>query len=197
MGNTLRISGGEFRGRLIKSGDFKGLRPTTERNREAIFSTLQSMNAIEGRLVLDLYAGTGILALEALSRGAAQATLVDSNSRCINVIKENSDSLGLAEKIWAKKQSVNSFLKADAAELYSLVFADPPYGEHPGIGLIESLLESQCLSPNAVVVLESPQAFEERDFEKVCALAKTLDRELIETKQRSKGDSAFVVFVFA
>src|SRR5919108_3535734 len=110
----LRVSGGELRGRRLRSGR-GGVRPTTERVREALFSILGD---VSGLRVLDLFCGTGALAIEALSRGAVAATLVD---RDVAVARHNIEQLGLAGRARAVRSDVVRFLRRSGLERFDLV----------------------------------------------------------------------------
>lgn len=133
-----------------------GTRPTSDRVREAIFSALEARDAIEGYRVLDLYAGSGALGLEAASRGAAHVTLVD---RTIQTSKLNAARIlkqapgGKKPTIETSGQSVQPFLTA-ARTFWDLVFMDPPY--ELGVAEVENNLEALVprLSPGAIVVVE-------------------------------------------
>ena len=116
----LRITGGEIGGRRIRvpRGD---VRPTTERVREALFSILAD---VSGARVLDLYSGSGALAIEALSRGAAEATLVDTNPA---VARENLESLGLSDRARTVRSDAVRFVRRAETGSFDLVLCDPPY----------------------------------------------------------------------
>ena len=151
---TLIIAGAAHGRRLIvpAGGD---IRPTSDRVREALFSSLESrVGPLIGVRVLDLYAGSGALGLEALSRGAAHVLLVEAEARAIRAIRSNVAALGLtgAEVVHDKAERV---LSAAPAEPYDLVLADPPYGL-PGDDLTSVLawLVKGWLQPSAVVVVE-------------------------------------------
>jgi 16S rRNA (guanine966-N2)-methyltransferase len=117
----MRIVAGELKGRRLRSPRGGGVRPTADRVREAIFSILGS---VEGAVVLDLFAGTGALGLEALSRGAASATLVD---RAPATARRNVDDLGLGERAELVRSDVPRYLRRVAGARFDLVFIDPPY----------------------------------------------------------------------
>jgi 16S rRNA (guanine966-N2)-methyltransferase len=119
-----RIVAGTHRGRPIRVPAGSDTRPTADRAREGMFSSLQSLLDLEGATVLDLYAGSGALGLEALSRGAASATLVESDERAVAVLRANVDGLGLPAQVVA--QPVERFL-AGEPQPYDLVVLDPPY----------------------------------------------------------------------
>ena len=118
--SELRISGGELGGRRIRvpKGD---VRPTTERVREAVFSILAD---VSGSRVLDLFCGSGALAIEALSRGASEATLVDTHPR---TARENVERLGLSERARVVRSDATRFLSRAEPGAFDLVLCDPPY----------------------------------------------------------------------
>jgi 16S rRNA (guanine966-N2)-methyltransferase len=117
----LRISGGELGGRRIRAPKGTKLRPTTERVREAVFSILGD---VSGARVLDLFCGTGALAIEALSRGAAQATLVDTHPAAA---RRNLEALELTDRAKAVRADAARFLRRAEEGSYDLVLCDPPY----------------------------------------------------------------------
>jgi len=120
-----RIIGGEARGRRLAVPP-RGTRPTTDRVREALFNVLAVRRDFDGLRVLDLYAGSGALGLEALSRGAASVHFVDSDRRAAEVIGRNIDAVGLPGAT-VRRGQVATVLAADAPAPMDLVLADPPY----------------------------------------------------------------------
>lgn len=127
----MRIIGGSARGRTLKAPRGAATRPTSDRVREAVMSMLDSRGALDGARVLDLYAGSGALSLEALSRGADRATCVDSAQACQRIIAENARLLGLADRCSVLPLDVERALPrlARQRERFDLIFADPPYAE--------------------------------------------------------------------
>jgi 16S rRNA (guanine966-N2)-methyltransferase len=126
----MRITGGIHRSRPLRAPRGDATRPTSDRVREALFSILAGERDLEGARVLDLYAGTGALALEALSRGAAEATLVESARDALAAIRANVDALGLAAHariIAGTVERAPSLLASSAP--FDLVLADPPYAD--------------------------------------------------------------------
>jgi 16S rRNA (guanine966-N2)-methyltransferase len=151
----MRIVAGTLGGRRISAPPGSDTRPTSDRVREALFSAL---GPIGGARVLDLFAGSGALAIEALSRGADHAVLVDDNARAIAVIKANLAALGVAaERASVRRRDALRVLRdaREAGESYDLVFLDPPYRLATGLGpdLADSLLP--VLAPAARVIGES------------------------------------------
>jgi len=139
-----------------------GTRPTSDRVREAIFSALESRDAIDGARVLDLYAGSGALGLEAASRGAAHVTLVDRAYGASKIAQNNATKVraaaprGAAPEIVVSSQPAQSFLGAagHSGDRWDVVFLDPPY-ELGGLELVHNLEALvACLRPDAVVVVE-------------------------------------------
>ncbi len=148
----MRVVAGRFGGRTLVAPRGHATRPTPERVREALFSILGS---VEHARVLDLFAGSGALGIEALSRGAATATLVDSSAAAYSAIRRNLDALGVEAEI--RRQRVIPFLdsaRSDARQ-YDLVLLDPPYRQAPGLGPELSVALEPVLAPGARVVVES------------------------------------------
>ncbi|MEV0946235.1 16S rRNA (guanine(966)-N(2))-methyltransferase RsmD [Rhodococcus sp. NPDC049939] len=149
-----RIIAGQAGGRRLAVPP-SGTRPTSDRVREALFSALDSRMDFDGVAVLDLYAGSGALGLEALSRGARLVTLVESDPKAVGVIKKNVAAVGLpgAE---VRRASAASVVAATADRPYDLVMADPPYavGEEVVRGVLEHLLSYGWVADGSIVVLE-------------------------------------------
>jgi 16S rRNA (guanine966-N2)-methyltransferase len=149
----MRVVGGSLGGRTLHAPRGRATRPTPERVREALFSILAD-RTVEAR-ALDLFAGSGALGIEALSRGAASATFVDSSRAAVAAIRRNLTELGLEAEI--VPQSVASFLERarTAGRHYDLVFLDPPYSHAASLGRDLARLLEPVLAPNAVVAAES------------------------------------------
>lgn len=149
--NQLRIIGGEWRGRKLRFPDAPNLRPTPDRVRETIFNWL--MPVIHGARCLDLFAGSGALGLESLSRGAASAVFVDSHPKVTQAIQSHLDLLNATDKAKVYQLDGIKYLQHDA-EVFDVVFLDPPYQSDLLAGVIP-LLESQgWLADNALLYLE-------------------------------------------
>jgi 16S rRNA (guanine966-N2)-methyltransferase len=125
----MRVIAGEFGGRRLASARAAGLRPTADRVREALFSILGS--AVEDARVLDLYAGTGALALEALSRGARSATCVERSTGALRALERNVRDLGLEERVTIERGDALAYARRQQGQedRFDLVFCDPPYAE--------------------------------------------------------------------
>jgi 16S rRNA (guanine966-N2)-methyltransferase len=122
----MRVVAGLAGGRRLQAPAGRQVRPTSERVREAVFNALGSMDAIAAATVVDLFAGTGALGIEALSRGAASATFVDADARAVAAVKANLEVTGLAGRARVVQSDVFRFL-AGAPARVDLAFADPPY----------------------------------------------------------------------
>jgi 16S rRNA (guanine966-N2)-methyltransferase len=148
----VRVVGGELGGRTLVAPRGSATRPTSDRVREALFSILQT---VEGARVLDLFAGSGALAIEALSRGAASAVLIDSGTAAVTAIRRNLEALGIEAEV--HRQRALAYLERArlAGRQYDLVFLDPPYRHASALGteLTDGL--ATVLAPQARVVSES------------------------------------------
>ena len=149
----MRIVAGVARGRSLGRTP-NGVRPTSDKVREALFSILGPI--VDAR-VLDLFAGTGALGLEALSRGATCAVLVDESAHCARAIRENALSLGFEPRVRVLRLRADRALRTLGAEgtRFDLVFVDPPYGRAIGDAILADLVRSPVLSPDATVVFEA------------------------------------------
>lgn len=149
-----RIVSGTLGGRTIPGPPGKGTRPTSDKVREALFNRLEGWDALVGARVLDLYAGTGALAFEALSRGAAHALLVELHGPTAKQLRRTAADLGLTERIEVRAGKAAAAASSLAGHGASLVFLDPPY-DVPTEALEELLLTLRpALSDDALVVIE-------------------------------------------
>lgn len=148
----MRVIAGALGGRKLRAPRGRAVRPTSDRVREALFSVLEP---VAGARVLDLFAGSGALAIEALSRGAAQATLVEPATAALAAIEANLSALGLRAEV--RRQTARAFLeraRVDARQ-YDLVFLDPPYRQARELAGELSAALPPVLAPGARVVAES------------------------------------------
>ena len=148
----MRVVAGAYGGRRLKAPPGARTRPTADRVREALFSIL---GPVEGMRAADLFAGSGALGIEALSRGAERLTLVDSSAAACHAIRCNLNSLDAEAEL--RRQRVVPFLHAaqSRSRQYDLVLLDPPYRQAPGLGPELSAALGPVLAPNARVVTES------------------------------------------
>jgi 16S rRNA (guanine966-N2)-methyltransferase len=142
----VRIVAGEWRGRKIKAPDDDRVRPTADRVREAWMSIIGA--EIVGARVLDLFAGSGALGLESLSRGAAEAEFVDISARSLKALRENADSLGAGERAIIHRGDAVKFVAGLAAGAFDIAFADPPYK----LGLATAVAERWKVVPFAALL---------------------------------------------
>lgn len=152
----MRVVAGRFRGKEIKAPSTQSVRPTSDRLRETLFNVLAHGygDPVEGARVLDLFAGTGALGIEALSRGAAYALFVDDGVEARGLLRANAEAFGIA--------GISRIFRRDATKLgpvhplapFSLVFADPPYGKGLAERALVSAREGGWIAADALVVVE-------------------------------------------
>lgn len=155
----MRIVGGNFKGRAIAAPQGRDTRPTSDRARESIFNVLAHADwspGIEGRRVLDLFAGSGALGLEAMSRGAAFALFVETESAARGAIRDNIEALGLfgTTRIHRRDATDLGVKPAGLGDPFDLVFLDPPYGKGLGERALARLGEGGWITPEALIMLE-------------------------------------------
>ncbi len=154
----MRIIGGMYRSRPLVAPKGRSTRPTSDRVREALFGILESAKVVADARVLDLYAGTGALGLEALSRGAAQATLVESSREALDAIRTNVATLGVADRVRVVAGDVKRAVRSlPAGAPFDLVFADPPWAlvdDGAAIEALAGLLRARAVGMTTWIVLE-------------------------------------------
>ena len=153
----MRIVAGKFRGRAIAAPAHEGLRPTSDRVRESVFNILA--HGIEdfelaGARVIDLFAGTGALGLEAMSRGAAYCLFVEDNADARALIRDNVEAFGLTGETRIFRRDASNLGPAGHLEPYGLAFLDPPYGKGLGEKALAVLADGKWLTPGAICMLE-------------------------------------------
>lgn len=150
----MRIITGSAKGKKLVSLEGDATRPTSERIKEAVFSSIQF--DVEGRRVLDLFAGSGQMGLEALSRGAARATFIDLSREAMDVVKQNAKTTGFFDVSHFLVSDWRNYIrKASGREQYDLVFVDPPYAMQCCADAAAYLAKTELIIPGAIVVLES------------------------------------------
>jgi 16S rRNA (guanine966-N2)-methyltransferase len=154
----VRIIGGELRGKKLFSPGDRSIRPTADRLREAIFSIIAA--EIQGAAVLDLFAGTGALGIEALSRGAASAVFVDRSRTTLAVLEKNLAACRLQDRARCARRDILKSLRflAKFPPPFSLVFVDPPYRRGLMQPALDLLYQSRSTAPGALVVVEHSTA---------------------------------------
>lgn len=145
----MRIISGKYKGKKLKGFNIEGTRPTMDRVKESLFGMIQ--NHIPKSTVLDLFAGSGALGLEAISNGALKCYLIDNNPEAIKTISENAQNM--TEEIIVKKTDYKKFLK-ETNETFDIIFLDPPYKEKQLNKALEIIESRNLLNDNGIVVCE-------------------------------------------
>ena len=156
----MRIIGGSLKGRRLSAikteGNMTSLRPTTDRTKESLFNILLGGKfelKIEKARILDIFAGSGALGLEAISRGAKSCTFIEKNKACVRILEANLNICNIKNQTNIKILDATKFpLNTD--QPYDLVFVDPPYRKSLGEAAVRSALASNWISDNALIVLE-------------------------------------------
>lgn len=167
----MRIVGGEFRGRTLKSPSSDAIRPTSDRLRESVFNILAHAygDPVSGARILDLFAGTGALGLEAMSRGAEYTLFVEETAEARGLIRENIEMLSLTGATKIFRRDATKLGEIGAMEPFNLVFCDPPYGKGSAEKSLASARAGKWLAPSALLVVEeavrsefkTPEGFDE------------------------------------
>lgn len=167
----MRIVGGRFKGRALAGPRSDAIRPTSDRLRETLFNVLAHAydDPVPGARVIDLFAGTGAMGLEAISRGAAYALLVDDSAQARGLIRENVETLGLGGVTKLFRRDATKLGEADRFEPFDLLFCDPPYGRDLAPKALASAAAGGWLADGALCVVEEaadaelvlPDGFEE------------------------------------
>jgi len=173
----MRVVGGRFRGRTLSAPKSQAIRPTADRLRESLFNILMHAysNPIADARVLDLFAGTGALGIEAISRGAAFTLFVDDGAEARALLRGNTETLGLGGSTKIYRRDATKMGPAEMSP-FSLAFLDPPYGKGLAEKALTSAREGGWFAPEALVVVEEvadagfkpPEGFEElerRDYD--------------------------------
>lgn len=179
----MRVVGGRLRGRPLAGPSDDAIRPTSDRLRESIFNVLEHGydDVTAGARVLDLFAGTGAMGLEALSRGATYATFVDESSRAIALIRTNLDKLGLSSQARLLRRDAGRLGPAGSEPPATLLFCDPPYARALARPALERAAAGGWLAPGALAVIEEKAG---------CAPVLPVGFELVE--RRVWGDTEVV-----
>lgn len=175
----MRIIAGSAKGRQLKPPRGVETRPTADRVKETVFNVLGQW--LEGETVLDLYAGVGGLGLEALSRGAVEATFVERDRHVMQALAENARSLGFGEATTTLLEPVDKAVRqlAKQGARFSLVFSDPPYADRAGAAVLEALESGGLVTPGGRAVLEHDRR--ETLPERVGAFARVDERRFGDT----------------
>ena len=179
----MRVVGGRLRGRNLAAPSSQAIRPTADRLRESLFNILVHAyeNPVEGARVLDLFAGTGALGIEAISRGAGFALFVDTGAEARALLRNNVEALGLGGVTKVFRRDATNLGPAHPVEPFSLVFLDPPYGKGLAEKALASLLDGGWLTKEALLVVEEAKA-----------AAFTAPEGFVELERRAYDDTEFV-----
>jgi len=152
----VRIVGGEFRGRNLAAPKSNDIRPTSDRTRESLFNIIGHVypEALDGARVMDIFAGTGAVGLEAVSRGCKSALFVENGVEGRGLLWENIDSLGLHGRARILRRDATSLGPSNNIEPFDFLFADPPYGQGLGEKAMLSAHAGKWLAPGALAILE-------------------------------------------
>lgn len=161
----MRIISGKYKSRPIKAPNPKFTRPTTDMVKETLFNILQNRIDLNGIKVLDIYAGSGSLGLEALSRGADQVHFVEMNHAVYKVLLENLKSLETENSCRIYKKSALKFTLTKVHENYDLIFADPPFFEYDIHEVYRNILDKGFLKDGAIFIIERSIQTEKKDIE--------------------------------
>lgn len=175
----MRIVGGRFRGRSLVAPNSQNIRPTTDRTRESLFNILSNKFEFSGKRVIDLFAGTGALGLEAISRGCNFALFVEQSAEGRALLRQNIETLGLQGNSRIFKRDATKLGDAGPIQPFDIVFLDPPYSKGLGEKAIAELLRGNWLCDNAIVILEEDRR----------AMPEIIDG-LVKLDLRQFGDSA-------
>jgi 16S rRNA (guanine966-N2)-methyltransferase len=176
----MRIVAGRFRGRLIAAPSSRAIRPTSDRLRQTIFNILEHGHGdpVTGARVLDLFAGTGAMGLEAISRGASFCLFVDHGAEARSLMRSSIEKLGCAGQARIFRRDATKLGTAKPLAPFALVFCDPPYGRGLAPAALSSALAGGWIAPDATIVVEESAG---------CAF--TFPSGLIETERRMQGDT--------
>ncbi|WAM30737.1 16S rRNA (guanine(966)-N(2))-methyltransferase RsmD [Caldicellulosiruptor naganoensis] len=177
----MRVISGQNKGRKLKTLNIKGLRPTSDRVKEALFNMISPFLSKEA-VVADLFAGTGNVGIEFLSRGVKEVVFVEKNERCIQLIKENLRNLNLLKRAKVFKMDVLRFLNSKYCPVFDIIFLDPPYKSNYAAECIVEILKHDKISQNGLIIVESNINFY---FE---------DDRLSILREREYGDTKITIF---
>ncbi|OGU34876.1 MAG: 16S rRNA (guanine(966)-N(2))-methyltransferase RsmD [Ignavibacteria bacterium GWB2_35_6b] len=182
----MRIISGKFKGRVVKMPKSDLVRPTTDRNKESLFNYLNNIIDFDGIKVCDIYAGSGALGLEALSRGAGEVHFVEKNFPVYKTLQENIISLGVESSTKIFKMEAVKFTTISQHEQYDLILADPPFFKDDIHKALQNLLQRNYLKEEGLIIIERSIQTEDKDV-------KAFKKEPF----KKMGDSLFYQFDYS
>jgi 16S rRNA (guanine(966)-N(2))-methyltransferase RsmD len=173
----MRIITGTLKGRQIPIPQTDGVRPTSDRTKEGLFSSLIARKDLRGALVLDLFAGSGNLGFEAISRGAARVLFVEANDVCVKSIEQLATKFSITKQCSSLRMSSDAYLARPATQ-YDVIFADPPYDLEGMPEMIDIVMDNGWLNNNGWFVLEHDKRhdFAEHPY---CVFTKAYGRTIV------------------
>ncbi len=155
----MRITGGALRSRKLLSIESDKLRPATDRLRETMFDILANMIDLEGSRALDLYAGTGSVGFETISRGAGLVVFVESDRRIASLIEKNAESLGVRTQCLVRVMKAEKYVEA-ADQTFDIAYVDPPYAFNSRTHeVIEAILRRKIVEPDGIICVEHTKIY--------------------------------------
>ena len=150
----MKVISGKLKGRVLKGYNIEGTRPTMDRVKESLFASIQ--DRIPNSIVLDLFAGSGNLGIEAISNGCSKCFFVDNNFKCIKVIKNNLNNFGIVDKSTVIESDYKKALELfkDRGQVFDIIFVDPPYRDNILLEIMEFVRDNKILSKGGIIVLE-------------------------------------------
>ncbi|MGD8780406.1 MAG: 16S rRNA (guanine(966)-N(2))-methyltransferase RsmD [Ignavibacteria bacterium] len=161
----MRVITGKLKGRTIKMPKSKLVRPTTDKNKEAIFNYLNNFVDFDGITACDIYAGSGSLGIEIISRGAKEVHFIEKNYNVLNVLKENLKTLGIEDSAKVFKTDAVKFSKFESHIQYDLIIADPPFFNDDIHFVFNNIIENEFLSRHSLFIIERSIQTEKKDIE--------------------------------
>lgn len=161
----MRIISGKFGGRTIKFPNSKLVRPTTDKVKESLFNYLVHSLEFDGMKVCDIYAGSGSLGLEALSRGAGEVHFVEKDFHVAKTLEANIQSLGAKDECRIFKMEAVKFSKISEHDKYDLILADPPFFKHDIHSVVDNLIERNYLNDGGIILIERSIQTRDEDIE--------------------------------
>ena len=184
----MRVIAGKYKGRILKTVPDNSVRPATDKVRGAIFNVLQSRVDWTSAVVLDLFAGSGSVGIEALSRGAKKVIFVENSRNAVKFLSANLESIGAAQDAQVVQGDVFHFLKS-AYRSYDVVFADPPYALESLAALPNTIFASNVVDDNGYLIIEHPTHFAfQPGSEWESAVEKTYGRTTVSFFQHRKKE---------